>query len=505
MAFNPLDYLKNLVPENTNMFGASPNANMKKMYDMGLLGDTDYKTMLEKANKQSIFQGLLSSGLAYAAQPKNQGYGSIFPYLAKAGLAGVQAAQSPYDQMGQDAMMNQKLQEMKRANDLRIAEADFRKGVLPPQGSSVVNPNAQVRLAPEINVTNQDYGIGSSLMGGRNTPTTLNPVSPNFGLKSVNAPLAQTLGVSEAQLPKTTSTADPEEVNLHKRFTSGLSSYEQYMAAKKDLLASKKLQYTEEDTTKRLVTVDPITGQRKTVREAAPKVDLTPLEKNWEAMVRYGNTGKYNTFSDYVAANTTAAGVAPQQQILNDTFKSTVQGIVDTANSNRSVASQIDTINALLKDKPGGGIVKVSADLQSFLGLETPNANVNQIIEALRTRGGVQVRAPGSGSTSDLEFKSYMTTFPSLSTTPKGRELMGLVAEAGAKRSAKLADWSSQEFAKGTFSYERLRAYDEGLGKVLSDDIAKKIREQVEISGGTFVPYNDVFKKADSLILGVNN
>ena len=37
------------------------------------------------------------------------------------------------------------------------------------------------------------------------------------------------------------------------------------------------------------------------------------------------------------------------------------------------------------------------------------------------------------------------------------------------------------------------------------DDIAKKIREQVEVSGGTFVPYNDVFKKADSLILGVNN
>jgi len=77
------------------MFGASPNANMKKMYDMGLLGDTDYTDMLAKANKQSIFQGLLGAGLSYAAQPKNQGYGSIFPYLAKAGLAGVQAAQKP--------------------------------------------------------------------------------------------------------------------------------------------------------------------------------------------------------------------------------------------------------------------------------------------------------------------------------------------------------------------------------------------------------------------------
>ena len=116
MAFNPLDYLTNLVPEGTNMFGASPNANMKKMYDMGLLGDTDYTDMLAKANKQSIFQGLLSSGLSYLAQPKNQGYGSALPYLAKAGLAGVQAAQSPYDQMGQDAIMNQKLQGMQRAN-----------------------------------------------------------------------------------------------------------------------------------------------------------------------------------------------------------------------------------------------------------------------------------------------------------------------------------------------------------------------------------------------------
>ena len=295
MAFNPLDYLKNLVPENTNIFGASPNANMEKMAKMGLLGDANYKDMLAKANKQSIFQGLLSSGLAYAAQPKNQGYGSIFPYLAKAGLAGVQAAQSPYDQMGQDAMMNQKLQEMKRANDLRIAEADFRKGVLPPQGSSVVNPNAQVRLAPEINVTNQDYGVGSSLMGGRNTPTTLNPVSPNFGLKSVNAPLAQTLGVSEAQLPKTTSTADPEEVNLYKRYASGLSSYEQYMNARKDLLASKKLQYTEEDPTNRLVTVDPITGQRKIVREGVPTDDGIKITNDRDAIA---NTYKGQTNSD---------------------------------------------------------------------------------------------------------------------------------------------------------------------------------------------------------------
>ncbi len=113
MAFNPLDYLKNLIPQNTNMFGASPNANLKQMSEMGLLGG-DYEDMLAKANKQSVFQGLLNAGLSYAAQPKNQGYGSALPYLAKAGLAGVQAAQTPYDQLSTNAMQTQKLQEMQR-------------------------------------------------------------------------------------------------------------------------------------------------------------------------------------------------------------------------------------------------------------------------------------------------------------------------------------------------------------------------------------------------------
>jgi hypothetical protein len=63
MAFNPLDYLKNLVPENTNIFGASPNPNIKKMYDMGLLGKDKYEDVLNKTNRQSVFQGLLNTGL----------------------------------------------------------------------------------------------------------------------------------------------------------------------------------------------------------------------------------------------------------------------------------------------------------------------------------------------------------------------------------------------------------------------------------------------------------
>jgi hypothetical protein len=102
---NPLDYLKDLIPEDTNIFGASPSASTQQLTAMGLLSPED----VEKAKKQSLLQGLLSTGLAYVAQPKNQGYGSIFPYLAKAGLQGVKAAQTPFDRLSKDAMTKAQL------------------------------------------------------------------------------------------------------------------------------------------------------------------------------------------------------------------------------------------------------------------------------------------------------------------------------------------------------------------------------------------------------------
>ena len=85
-----------------------------KLEDLGLLGEDD----LKDARKQSIFQGLLGAGLGYLAQPKNQGYGSIAPYLAKAGMQGLQASKAPYEQLTQDALMNQKLKEVKKQNDI---------------------------------------------------------------------------------------------------------------------------------------------------------------------------------------------------------------------------------------------------------------------------------------------------------------------------------------------------------------------------------------------------
>jgi len=79
-----------------------------KLEELGLLEAGD----LEAAKKQSIFQGLLGAGLGYLAQPKNKGYGSMLPYLAKAGMQGLEASKAPYKQLTQDALMNQKLKDV---------------------------------------------------------------------------------------------------------------------------------------------------------------------------------------------------------------------------------------------------------------------------------------------------------------------------------------------------------------------------------------------------------
>lgn len=130
---NPLDYLKNLIPEDTNIFGASPDSNLKQLASLGLLGDeAGYKKALEDANRQSIFQGLLNTGLSYVAQPKTGGYGTVLPYVAKAGIAGMAAAQKPFDKLASNAMTNAQL-----------------KALLAKQNESIFAKESQSKYTPE--------------------------------------------------------------------------------------------------------------------------------------------------------------------------------------------------------------------------------------------------------------------------------------------------------------------------------------------------------------------
>ena len=96
-----------------------------QLESLGLIGKDD----LKEARNQSIFQGLLGGGLAYLAQPQNQNYGTITPYLAKAGIQGLQSMKSPYEQLTKDALMKDKLKETMYQRDKRLKEDEKAKAI----------------------------------------------------------------------------------------------------------------------------------------------------------------------------------------------------------------------------------------------------------------------------------------------------------------------------------------------------------------------------------------
>ena len=137
------------------------------------------------------------------------------------------------------------------------------------------------------------------------------------------------------------------------------------------------------------------------------------------------------------------------------------------AASSRNFAQVTSTVNTLLQGKGGGELVKVGTGLAKDLGLKSEQVTANDLAQSLATRAAVGVRQPGSGSTSDIEFKAYMSSVPSLSNSEQGRALMAVGAEAFAKRNSLLSDKARELYKKGTYSDAAIAAYDNSLGSVI--------------------------------------
>jgi hypothetical protein len=150
-----------------------------------------------------------------------------------------------------------------------------------------------------------------------------------------------------------------------------------------------------------------------------------------------------------------------------------LQQFTDAASSARALARDAEVIQKLLAGSGGGTLIKLTTDIQRSLGFETERVTANDLANALATRGAVQIRAPGSGATSDLEFKAYVQAFPSLANSEGGRQLMSKYATAFSKRSAKLADHTRKLIRDGDFSEQAIAEYDDSLGPVLDDEFYK--------------------------------
>jgi hypothetical protein len=109
---NLFDYFGNM-----NVFGAGPNAQVQSLLDNKLIS----QNALDKANKQSIGTGLVTGLASYLAQPQNQNYGDVSPYIAKAFLNANKAAQAPFENLPQQYEMDTKIADRKR----ELAEIDY--------------------------------------------------------------------------------------------------------------------------------------------------------------------------------------------------------------------------------------------------------------------------------------------------------------------------------------------------------------------------------------------
>ena len=105
-----------------NVFGAGEGGNANKLEELGLIA----KGARDKAKRQSMFQGLLGLGTSLIAQPRDKNYGSALPYVGKAFLTGMDFAQSPFDKMGKDAEMAQKLKAYEDAQKIKNAREDYK-------------------------------------------------------------------------------------------------------------------------------------------------------------------------------------------------------------------------------------------------------------------------------------------------------------------------------------------------------------------------------------------
>lgn len=106
-----------------NIFGVRTPKYLEKLTTPeygNLLGKED----IAQAKRDSLIQGLLTTGAAYAAQPKNLGAGSALPYLGKAYMMGMESAKTPFNTLAGNVTNDIKFKELANAEEAKKTRAE---------------------------------------------------------------------------------------------------------------------------------------------------------------------------------------------------------------------------------------------------------------------------------------------------------------------------------------------------------------------------------------------
>ena len=117
-----------------------------------------------------------------------------------------------------------------------------------------------------------------------------------------------------------------------------------------------------------------------------------------------------------------------------------VAQFVGNAGVASNFARDAAAIEQLLRGKGGGAVVSLTTRLKEFAGIQDDTVTAQTLARSLQTRGATQLRAPGSGSTTDFEMRAFLDSFPQLTQTGNGRALLAKYSTRFAERQRKLAD-----------------------------------------------------------------
>lgn len=439
-------------------------------YLSGLLDDEQLQKLKSNAQRNAMLQfGLsaLSQG-GYSQTPV--GIGEI---LGKAGMAGMQGyqqgVQSGIEGIGTRAKLEALQRQRKQQADYDVAARDLYKTIPAQYETRQVAGGGYLPAQQEV-------------MPGQ--------VAPNFNLsQTMAAPTTEQVmtrpevsGINNAALLKMIETGDPRATAM----MGALSNYKDYTTPVKEQLitipenASLYSQSKGAVVATGLPKVDKISyGSEAEIKAASYGKSFGQLPPNIQKQIEREIANDKLT-----NASASATKLPPVQKAILEADQKTYESLTQKANAAREVANTTRNINSLLAGNKGGGALKFSAGIQKYLGINSPTVAADTAAQALATVSATQIRAAGSGSTSDLEFSAYVNAFPSLATTAAGRQVMADIAEAQATRNTKLADWSSKALSNGTFSYEGLNEFDKSLGKAVSAKIQSNYQAALKSAGG---------------------
>lgn len=288
--------------------------------------------------------------------------------------------------------------------------------------------------------------------------------------------LAKLFVPAPVQVPMSTGVGSQLEMLSRPEFGGDMALPETRQALQQNLPTAPQLDMT---ALMQLLASTGPEGLSKVATLVQPKVEkekesfriMTPEEKKnfglpTDALLQVSTSGKISPIGTG-PQSVVKVNVSPGDTELEKLDAKQVSAISERVNSARAAANTANSINSLLVGKGGGELVKIGSNLAQTLGIQSETASANALAQALQVNAATQVRASGSGSTSDLEFKSFLSVFPSLSNSEQGRKLMAEGLQAFADRDALIERKARELFKAKTFSAGDLAAYDATLGPVL--------------------------------------